>query len=34
MGRDERRRRAEALRAHVREHDVSAWLRDVLADLA
>jgi trehalose 6-phosphate synthase len=34
MGSDERRRRAEGLRAHVREHDVSAWLRGVLADLA
>ena len=31
---DERRRRADALRAHVREHDVAEWLRDVLADLA
>lgn len=34
MGEDERRRRAEGLRAQVREHDVSAWLRGVLADLA
>ena len=34
MDGDERRRRAEALRAHVREHDVSAWLRGVLGDLA
>jgi trehalose 6-phosphate synthase len=30
----ERRRRAEGLRGYVREHDVSAWLRGVLADLA
>ncbi len=29
----ERRRRAEALRAHVRENDVAAWLRGLLADL-
>src|SRR3954451_25407340 len=34
MDSDQRRRRAEALRAHVREHDVTAWLRGVLADLA
>jgi trehalose 6-phosphate synthase len=34
MSAEERHRRAEALRAHVREHDVGAWLRDVLADLA
>ncbi|MFL5953010.1 MAG: trehalose-6-phosphate synthase [Gaiellaceae bacterium] len=34
MGADERRRRAEALRAHVGEHDVRAWLRGVLGDLA
>jgi trehalose 6-phosphate synthase len=34
MGHEERRRRADALRAHVREHDVGAWLRGVLADLA
>src|SRR5207244_2176450 len=34
MGADERKRRAEALRAHIRERDVAAWLRDVLADLA
>jgi trehalose 6-phosphate synthase len=34
MGADERRRRAAALRGHVREHDVAAWQRDVLADLA
>jgi trehalose 6-phosphate synthase len=34
MSAEERHRRAEALRAHVREHDVDAWLRDVLADLA
>ena len=30
----ERRRRADALRSHVCEHDVAEWLRDVLADLA
>jgi trehalose 6-phosphate synthase len=29
----ERRRRAEALRAHVRENDVAAWLRGLLADV-
>jgi trehalose 6-phosphate synthase len=34
MGADERRIRAEGLRSQVREHDVSAWLRGVLADLA
>jgi trehalose 6-phosphate synthase len=34
MPEDDRRRRAEGLRAHVREHDVAAWLRGVLADLA
>jgi trehalose 6-phosphate synthase len=34
MDSDQRRRRAEALRAHVREHDVTVWLRGVLADLA
>ena len=33
MGEGERRRRAEGLREHVREHDVSEWLRGVLADL-
>ncbi|HZO63064.1 MAG TPA: trehalose-6-phosphate synthase [Gaiellaceae bacterium] len=30
---DERRRRAEAIRAHVREHDLSEWLDLQLADL-
>jgi trehalose 6-phosphate synthase len=29
---DERRRRLEAIRAHVREHDVAAWLRAQLGD--
>ena len=29
----ERRARAEAIRAHVREHDVEAWLSGQLADL-
>jgi trehalose 6-phosphate synthase len=33
LGAAERRRRAEALRAHVREHDVGAWLAGVLDDL-
>jgi trehalose 6-phosphate synthase len=31
---DERRSRAAGLRGHVREHDVTAWLDGVLADLA
>jgi trehalose 6-phosphate synthase len=30
---NERRRRLEAIRAHVREHDVSRWLADQLAEL-
>jgi trehalose 6-phosphate synthase len=34
MDEAERRRRAAGLRDYVREHDVAAWLRDVLADLA
>ncbi len=29
----ERERRAEGIRAHVREHDVRAWIVDQLADL-
>jgi len=29
----ERRRRAEALRAHVRENDLARWLRDLLDDV-
>jgi trehalose 6-phosphate synthase len=30
---DERRRRAEAVQAHVRSHDVRAWVSAQLADL-
>jgi trehalose 6-phosphate synthase len=30
---DERRRRVEAIRAHVREHDLAAWIEAQLADL-
>ena len=30
---DERRSRAEAIRAHVREHDLTDWLDRQLADL-
>ena len=33
MAPDERRRRAEALRAQVRENDVSAWIAGLLADV-
>jgi trehalose 6-phosphate synthase len=33
MGADERRRRLESIRAHVREHDVSAWIDAQLAEL-
>jgi trehalose 6-phosphate synthase len=33
MARDERRARLEAIRAHVREHDVTAWIAAQLADL-
>jgi trehalose 6-phosphate synthase len=33
MGPDERRERLEAIRAHVREHDVAAWIEGQLADL-
>jgi trehalose 6-phosphate synthase len=30
---DERRRRLEAIRAHIREHDVSSWIDLQLAAL-
>jgi trehalose 6-phosphate synthase len=30
---DERRERVEAIRAHIREHDVSSWIATQLADL-
>ena len=33
MDADEKRRRLEALRAHVREHDLAAWIAAQLADL-
>ena len=33
MGLDKRRERIEAIRAHVREHDVSAWIATQLAEL-
>jgi trehalose-6-phosphate synthase len=33
MPRDERRARLEAIRAHVRNHDVTDWLEAQLADL-
>jgi trehalose 6-phosphate synthase len=33
MGLDERRQRLEAIRAHVREHDVAAWIEAQLAEL-
>jgi trehalose 6-phosphate synthase len=33
MAADERRQRIEAIRAHVREHDVSAWIEAQLAEL-
>ncbi|HVM17792.1 MAG TPA: trehalose-6-phosphate synthase [Gaiellaceae bacterium] len=33
LPREERRRRIEAIRARVREHDVAAWLRAQLADV-
>jgi trehalose 6-phosphate synthase len=33
MRADERRQRLEAIRAHVREHDVSAWIEAQLAEL-
>jgi trehalose 6-phosphate synthase len=34
MDEAERRRRAEAIEAHVRAHDVAAWLRGIRSDLA
>jgi trehalose 6-phosphate synthase len=33
LGVEPRRRRAEGIRAHVREHDIAAWLEAQLADL-
>ena len=33
MGLDERRQRLESIRAHVREHDVAAWIDAQLAEL-
>ena len=33
MGADERRRRADGLRAHVRENDVARWLQGLLDDV-
>jgi trehalose-6-phosphate synthase len=33
MAADERSRRLEAIRAHVREHDVTGWIDAQLADL-
>jgi trehalose-6-phosphate synthase len=33
MPEQERRRRAEGIRDHVREHDVRAWIDAQLADL-
>jgi trehalose 6-phosphate synthase len=33
LGSEPRRRRAEAIRAHVREHDIGAWIAAQLADL-
>jgi trehalose 6-phosphate synthase len=33
LGSEERHERAEAIRAHVREHDLAAWLAAQLADL-
>jgi len=33
MASDERRRRLEAIRAHVREHDVTGWIDAHLSDL-
>jgi trehalose 6-phosphate synthase len=33
MPAEERRRRADAIRAHVREHDLAEWLAAQLADL-
>jgi trehalose 6-phosphate synthase len=33
MAQDERRRRLESIRAHVRENDAGAWIAAQLADL-
>jgi trehalose-6-phosphate synthase len=33
MANEERRRRLEAIRAHVREHDVTGWIEEQLSDL-
>jgi trehalose-6-phosphate synthase len=33
MGEDERRRRLDAIRAYVGEHDIAAWIDAQLADL-
>jgi trehalose 6-phosphate synthase len=33
LGEEERRRRIEAIRAHVRANDVRAWIDRLLADL-
>jgi trehalose-6-phosphate synthase len=33
MPEDERRRRIESIRAHVREHDLAAWIEAQLEDL-
>jgi trehalose-6-phosphate synthase len=33
MSADERRRRLDGLRAHVREHDLAEWVEWQLADL-
>jgi len=33
LGSEARRRRAEAIRAHVRENDVGAWIDSQLSDL-
>ena len=33
MAQDERRARLESIRAHVREHDLEAWISSLLADL-
>jgi trehalose 6-phosphate synthase len=33
MGEEERRRRLEAIRRHVTEHDITGWIESQLADL-
>ena len=33
MSRTKRRERLEAIRAHVREHDIAGWIEAQLADL-